>query len=91
MSDTKEKVSADSKAETDKGRREFLRKSVYTAYATPVIMSLLVEKASAAQSWNKGEGNQDKPGTGNGGPSKSSSSGTSSSSDYFYDPYKDQK
>ena len=37
-------------------RREFLRKSVYAACATPVIMSLLVEKADAAQSWNPGMG-----------------------------------
>lgn len=28
-------------------RREFLRKSVYAAYATPVILSLLVENAEA--------------------------------------------
>ena len=38
-------------------RRDFLRKSVYAACATPVIMSLLVEKADAAQSWNQGQGN----------------------------------
>ena len=31
----------------DERRREFLRKSVYAAYATPVIMAILVEKASA--------------------------------------------
>ena len=37
-------------------RRDFLRKSVYAACATPVIMSLLVEKADAAQSWNPGKG-----------------------------------
>ena len=37
-------------------RRDFLRKSVYAACATPVIMSLLVEKADAAQSWNPGMG-----------------------------------
>ena len=37
-------------------RRDFLRKSVYAACATPVIMSLLVEKANAAQSWNPGLG-----------------------------------
>ena len=29
-------------------RREFLRKSAYAVYATPVIAALLVEKASAA-------------------------------------------
>ena len=37
-------------------RRDFLRKSVYAACATPVIMSLLVERADAAQSWNPGKG-----------------------------------
>ena len=46
-------------------RRDFLRKSVYAACATPVIMSLLVEKADAAQSWNPGlgkrPGNQSAP------------------------------
>ena len=43
-------------SETAKARRDFLRKSVYAACATPVIMSLLVEKADAAQSWNPGMG-----------------------------------
>ncbi len=33
-------------------RREFLRKSAYAAYATPLIAALLVEKASAAISRN---------------------------------------
>jgi hypothetical protein len=37
-------------------RRDFLKKSAYTAYATPIVYSLLVEKASAAQSWNSGRG-----------------------------------
>ena len=36
---------------TDEARREFLRKSVYAAYATPVITALLVSRASAAVSW----------------------------------------
>jgi hypothetical protein len=31
-------------------RRDFLRKSAYAAYATPVITALLVDKASAAAS-----------------------------------------
>jgi len=31
-------------------RRDFLRKSAYAAYATPVITAMLVEKASAARS-----------------------------------------
>lgn len=34
----------------DNKRREFLRRSVYAAYATPVITALLVEEASAAKS-----------------------------------------
>ena len=51
--------------DTALARRDFLRKSVYAACATPVIMSLLVEKANAAQSWNPGlgkrPGNQSAP------------------------------
>ncbi len=40
-----------------KARRDFLRKSVYAACATPVIMSLLVEKARCrpvleSRAWN---------------------------------------
>ena len=34
----------------DSKRREFLRKSVYAAYATPIITALLVEDANAAPS-----------------------------------------
>ena len=34
----------------DTERRDFLRNSVYAAYATPLITALLVEKASAATS-----------------------------------------
>lgn len=34
----------------DEARRDFLRKSLHAAYATPVIMSIMVEKASAAAS-----------------------------------------
>lgn len=37
-------------------RRDFLRKSAYAAYATPIVLSMLVEKASAAKSWNSGKG-----------------------------------
>ncbi len=52
-------------SDADMARRDFLRKSVYAACATPVIMSLLVEKADAAQSWNPGlgtrPGNQSAP------------------------------
>jgi len=42
------------KGSTDEARRDFLRKSAYAAYATPVIVSMLVEKASAGKSWNHG-------------------------------------
>jgi hypothetical protein len=38
----------------DNDRREFLRKSVYAAYATPLITALLVEEASAKNSHNNG-------------------------------------
>ena len=37
-------------------RRDFLRKSAYAAYATPIVISMLVHKASAAQSFNSGRG-----------------------------------
>ena len=37
-------------------RREFLRKSVYAAYATPLSTALLVENASAANSNGNGAG-----------------------------------
>ena len=36
-------------------RRAFLRKSVYAAYATPLITALLVEEASAKNSNNNGK------------------------------------
>lgn len=36
--------------EIDDKRRDFLRKSVYAAYATPLITTLLVEEAAAGQS-----------------------------------------
>ena len=36
----------------DEARRDFLRKSIYAAYATPVITALLVSKASAKTSRN---------------------------------------
>jgi hypothetical protein len=41
-------------ADDENSRREFLRKSVYAAYATPLITALLVEQASARQSGNGG-------------------------------------
>lgn len=51
MSDDKTKSeSGQAEKGCDVQRREFLRKSLYTAYATPVIMSMLVEKASAGAS-----------------------------------------
>ena len=53
-------------SEAAEARRDFLRKSVYAACATPVIMSLLVERADAAQSWNPGLGTR--PGNQGEGP-----------------------
>ena len=41
---------------SDENRREFLRNSAYAACATPIVLSMLVEKASAAKSWNSGKG-----------------------------------
>ena len=41
----------DNNQSIDETRREFLRKSVYAAYATPVIVCLLVAKESAAASF----------------------------------------
>jgi len=38
------------KENLDKDRRDFLKNSVYAAYATPLITALLVEEASAAAS-----------------------------------------
>jgi len=67
MSESKPSITTETASTTDTSRRDFLRKSAYAAYATPVIVALLVDKASAAQSWNKGRGNLDHPGTGNGG------------------------
>ena len=40
----------------DEKRRDFLRKSVYAAYATPVISALLVSQASAKLSANANPG-----------------------------------
>jgi hypothetical protein len=37
---------------TDASRRDFLRKSVYAVYATPIITTLLIERANAAASQN---------------------------------------
>ena len=42
--------SNDDEKNHDADRRDFLRKSIYAAYATPLITALLVEEASAKQS-----------------------------------------
>jgi hypothetical protein len=47
----------------NESRREFLRTSAYAVYATPIILSMLVEKASAAKSWNSGKGEITGPAT----------------------------
>jgi len=47
----------------NESRREFLRTSAYAVYATPIIISMLVEKASAAKSWNSGKGEITGPAT----------------------------
>jgi len=49
----------DAKTDNSTTRREFLRRSVYAAYATPLITALLVEKASAANSNGSGSGSDD--------------------------------
>ena len=46
----------------DETRREFLRKSVYAAYATPVITALLVSQVSAAVSITSNRGQCQKAG-----------------------------
>jgi hypothetical protein len=51
------------KEQQRKSRRDFLRKSTYAACATPLIMSMLVEKANAAKSWNSGRGEITGPAT----------------------------
>lgn len=43
-------------------RRDFLRNSAYAAYATPIVISMLVNKANAAKSWNSGRGELTKTG-----------------------------
>ena len=42
------------KREDGINRRQFLKNSAYAAYATPVVLTMLVDKASAAKSWNPG-------------------------------------
>ncbi|MEJ2200033.1 MAG: hypothetical protein P8X63_03320 [Desulfuromonadaceae bacterium] len=44
----------------DTTRRDFLRQSAYAAYATPVVLALLVDKASAGGS-GSGGGTVDPP------------------------------
>lgn len=41
-------------SEINNDRRDFLRQSVYAAYATPVMVALLVDKASAVASGRTG-------------------------------------
>jgi hypothetical protein len=50
MDEKKTPASRDAPAPVDDDRREFLRRSIYAAYATPLITMLLVEKAAAAPS-----------------------------------------
>jgi hypothetical protein len=52
----KSKKSSEKVVATVNSRRDFLRKSAYAAYTTPLVSALLVNKASAAQSWNAGNG-----------------------------------
>ena len=42
------------KREDGINRRQFLKNSAYAAYATPIVLTMLVDKASAAKSWNPG-------------------------------------
>lgn len=58
MEENDKELSADQQPKKDfyEQRRDFLKKSMYVAYATPLIMSMLVDKANAAQSWNPGKG-----------------------------------
>ena len=48
---------------SNEGRRDILRKSAYAVYATPLITSMLVEKASAHQSWGSSTGKTTKKGS----------------------------
>lgn len=51
MNEEKEPVAELQQREAcDRRRREFLRTSIHAAYATPIIMSVLVERASAQSS-----------------------------------------
>ena len=51
-----EAMSEKDKNTNDINRRDFLRTSAYVAYATPIVLSLLVNKVNAAKSWNSGQG-----------------------------------
>lgn len=50
------KLPGETEETADKDRRAFLRKSAYAVYATPVITALLVNNASAMQSYGDGKG-----------------------------------
>jgi len=50
MSDNSDNQELQSASNVDEERRNFLRKSVYAAYATPLITTLLVTEKAAAQS-----------------------------------------
>jgi hypothetical protein len=50
VSDYNTKKNPQSAVAVDEERRSFLRKSIYAAYATPLITALLVEEASAGWS-----------------------------------------
>ena len=50
MADSPENETPAPAEEVDESRREFLRTSVYAAYATPLITTLLVTEKAAAQS-----------------------------------------
>jgi hypothetical protein len=63
MEEEKGKEGLEATGLKDEGRRDFLRTSMYAAYATPVIMAMLVNKASAAKSWNSGYGEITGPAT----------------------------
>jgi hypothetical protein len=54
MADHEVPKKSDRPASIDDERRAFLRRSIYAAYATPLITALLVEEAGAAQSGNNG-------------------------------------
>lgn len=48
MGEDQDRVSRNDSDPADNERREFLRRSIYAAYATPLITALLVEKDAVA-------------------------------------------